>query len=79
MADSLATFNLRQDAKPGGLCDPDTQINGDDVIAALRALRGPQLAALGNAVADALDRLAEGCDSLESMIAWDRVVEAMQS
>jgi hypothetical protein len=71
MADSLATFELRQDAKPGGLCDPDEYPAGADLVPLLtRSVRGRNL------LADALEELRQGCD-LSQIDLWnDCVAEA---
>lgn len=71
MADSLATFELRQDAKPGGLCDPDDYPAGGDLVPLLvRTARGRDL------LASALEELRQGCD-LSQIDLWnDCVAEA---
>lgn len=68
MADSLATFELRQDARAGGLCDPEYPCGADLVTDLIRTARGRAL--LGNA----LETLREGAD-LSQIDLWNDCVE----
>lgn len=68
MADSLATFELRQDARPGGLCDPDDDTRGADLVDDL--IRTPHGRAL---LGYALDHLCGSADQ-ELWNLWDACV-----
>lgn len=71
MAATITDFELRQDARAGGLCDPDDYPAGADLVPLLlRTARGRDL------LADALEELRQGCD-LSQIDLWnDCVAEA---
>lgn len=71
MSASIETFELRQDARAGGLCDPDDYPAGDALVPLLiRSARGRDL------LADALETLREGADLAHIDLWNDCVAEA---